>query len=95
MALYRSSKLALLGLTKVMAKEWGADGIRVNAVSPGKVDTDDAGIDEDMIELAKMATPLGRLAEQSEIADAVCYLISDQASYVTGATLTVDGGVSP
>jgi NAD(P)-dependent dehydrogenase (short-subunit alcohol dehydrogenase family) len=94
MALYRASKLALLGLTKVMAKEWGGHGIRVNSVMPGKVDTAEAAIDPEMIELAELATPLGRLAEASEIAEAVCFLVGDHASYITGATLTVDGGVS-
>lgn len=94
MGMYRSSKAALLALTTVMAKEWGADGIRVNSVMPGKVDTDDAAIDADTIELAKLATPLGRLAEPRELADAICYLVGDDASYITGATLTVDGGVS-
>lgn len=94
MALYRASKLALLGLTKVMAKEWGSLGIRVNSVSPGKVDTANDNIEPEMVELAKLATPLGRLATTSEIADVICYLVSDRASYVTGATVTVDGGVS-
>jgi NAD(P)-dependent dehydrogenase (short-subunit alcohol dehydrogenase family) len=94
MGLYRSSKVALAALTKVMAKEWGGDGIRVNAVTPGKVDTEEAAIDDDMVELAKMATPLGRLAEPSEIADVVCFLVGDQAAYITGATIVVDGGVS-
>ncbi len=94
MALYRSSKLALDGLSTVMAKEWGCDGIRVNTVMPGKVDTETAAIDEQMIELAKMATPLGRLADPAELAAAICYLVSDAASYITGATLRVDGGVA-
>jgi NAD(P)-dependent dehydrogenase (short-subunit alcohol dehydrogenase family) len=94
MGLYRSSKLALQGLSTVMAKEWGLDGIRVNTVMPGKVDTETAAIDEQMIELAKMATPLGRLAEPAELAEAICYLVSDAASYITGATLRVDGGVA-
>ncbi|MGI9600851.1 MAG: SDR family NAD(P)-dependent oxidoreductase [Acidimicrobiales bacterium] len=94
MAMYRSSKLALLGLSAVMAKEWGGDGIRVNSVMPGKVDTETAAIDPQMIEMAKLATPLGRLAEPEELADAICYLAGDQASYITGATLRVDGGVS-
>lgn len=94
MALYRASKLALSGLTTVMAKEWGRYGIRVNSVMPGKIDTAEAAIDPETVELAKLATPLGRLAETSEIADAICYLVSDRASYITGATLTVDGGVS-
>ena len=94
MAMYRSSKMALLGLTTVMAKEWGAEGIRVNSVMPGKVDTDSAAIDPATIELAKLATPLGRLGEPAELADAICYLVSDRAGYITGATLRVDGGVS-
>ena len=94
MGMYRSSKVALAALTKIMAKEWGSDGIRVNAVTPGKVDTADAAIDDDMVELAKLATPLGRLAGPSEIADAVCFLVGDQAAYMTGATIVVDGGVS-
>lgn len=94
MGLYRSSKVALAALTKVMAKEWGGDGIRVNAITPGKVDTDDAAIDDDMVEMAKLATPLGRLAEPGEIADAVCFLVGDQAAYITGSTIVVDGGVS-
>jgi NAD(P)-dependent dehydrogenase (short-subunit alcohol dehydrogenase family) len=94
MALYRASKLALSGLATVMAKEWGRYGIRVNSVMPGKVDTAEAAIEPEMVELAKLATPLGRLAETNEIADAICYLVSDRASYITGATLTVDGGVS-
>jgi len=92
--LYRSSKMALAGLTAVMAKEWGRLGIRVNAVSPGKVDTESAAIDEATIELAKLATPLGRLADPGEVADAICWLVSDQAGYVNGATLRIDGGVS-
>ena len=77
-----------------MAKEWGSDGIRVNAVTPGKVDTADAAIDDDMVEMAKLATPLGRLAGPTEIADAVCFLVGEQAAYITGATIVVDGGVS-
>ncbi len=93
-ALYRSSKMALLGLTAVMAKEWGGAGIRVNSVMPGKVDTESAAIDPATIELAKLATPLGRLAEPDELADAITYLVSDRAGYITGATLRVDGGVS-
>ena len=95
MGLYRSSKAALAGLTKVMAKEWGPDQIRVNAISPGKVDTPGDNIDAGMVEMAKLATPLGRLAEAEEIADVVCFLAGDDSSYITGATLTVDGGVLP
>jgi 3-oxoacyl-[acyl-carrier protein] reductase len=78
-----------------MAKEWAGDGIRVNSVMPGKVDTDGAGIEPEMVELARLATPLGRLGTAAEIAEAVCYLVSDRAAYITGTTLTVDGGVSP
>ena len=95
MGLYRASKAALAGLTKVMAKEWGPDGVRVNAVSPGKVDTEDAGIDDDLVAMAKLATPLGRLGDTGEIAEVVAWLLGPGSSYVTGATLTVDGGVTP
>lgn len=94
MGLYRASKAALDALTVVMAKEWGGDGIRVNSVMPGKVDTESAAIDDAIVDLAARAAPLGRLAEPGEVAEAVCYLVSDLASYVTAATLRVDGGVA-
>jgi NAD(P)-dependent dehydrogenase (short-subunit alcohol dehydrogenase family) len=86
---YGSSKWALRGLTQVAAAELAAFGIRVNAVFPGPVETpmlDDAT----QVRLAEK----GRLGKPMEIADAVAYLVSDQASFITGSELVVDGGHS-
>ncbi|MBU9764545.1 glucose 1-dehydrogenase [Mycobacterium sp. TNTM28] len=89
-AAYGSSKWALRGFTQVAAAELGRDGIRVNAVFPGPVQT--PMLDETtQVRLAERAT-LGRLGQPTEIADAVAFLLSDQASFITGAELLVDGG---
>jgi NAD(P)-dependent dehydrogenase (short-subunit alcohol dehydrogenase family) len=91
---YVSAKFALRGLTKVAALELAADGIRVNAVVPGPIATpmvlrdDDPGARERL----GSSTPLGRVGEAEDVAEAVCYLVSDRASFVTGAEITVDGG---
>jgi NAD(P)-dependent dehydrogenase (short-subunit alcohol dehydrogenase family) len=88
-AAYGSSKWALRGLTQVAAAELAAFGIRVNAVFPGPVETpmlDDAT-------QARLAEK-GRLGKPTEIADAVAYLVSEQASFITGSELVVDGGHS-
>ena len=89
-AAYGSSKWALRGLTQVAAAELAAAGIRVNAVFPGPVETpmlDDAT----QARLAERAV-LGRLGKPMEIADAVAFLVSEQASFITGSELVVDGG---
>ncbi|BBX17411.1 oxidoreductase [Mycolicibacterium duvalii] len=89
---YGSSKWALRGLTQVAAAELAADGIRVNAVLPGPVETpmlDPAT----QSRLARHAL-LGRIGTANEIADAVAFLVSDQASFITGSELIVDGGQS-
>jgi NAD(P)-dependent dehydrogenase (short-subunit alcohol dehydrogenase family) len=91
---YVSAKFALRGLTKVAALELAADGIRVNAVVPGPIATpmvlrdDDPGARERL----GSSTPLGRVGEAEDVAEAVSYLVSDRASFVTGAEITVDGG---
>jgi 3alpha(or 20beta)-hydroxysteroid dehydrogenase len=88
-AAYGSSKWALRGLTQATAAELAAFGIRVNAVFPGPVETpmlDDAT-------QARLAEK-GRLGKPMEIADAVAYLVSEQASFITGSELVVDGGHS-
>lgn len=89
-AAYGSSKWALRGLTQLAAAELGRDGIRVNAVFPGPVETPmlDASA---QVRLMERAT-LGRLGRPAEIADAVAFLLSEQATFITGSELLVDGG---
>lgn len=91
---YCASKAAILGLTKALAQELGARGIRVNAVAPGPTDTPAmAGISEEWRAQIAQAVLLNRLADPSEIANAVLYLASDESSYVTGHTLCANGGM--
>jgi NAD(P)-dependent dehydrogenase (short-subunit alcohol dehydrogenase family) len=75
-----------------MAAEWGQYGIRVNVVAPGTVKTPRAG--QDNLDEAASKIPLQRRAESQDIADASLFLLSDKASYITGQTLTVDGGAT-
>jgi NAD(P)-dependent dehydrogenase (short-subunit alcohol dehydrogenase family) len=92
---YCASKAGLLGLTRSLAVGLAADGIRVNAVCPGLVDTPmTKGAIDDPESRARVAAeaPLGRIAQPQEIASVVRFLLSDEASYVTGAELVVDGG---
>ena len=92
MALYGSSKAALVLLTKSWAAEYGPSGVRVNAVSPGPTRTEGtAGMGEALDQLAATA-PGGRPGLPEEIAAAITYLASDAASFVHGAVLPVDGG---
>lgn len=90
---YPATKAAIVTLTEQVALEWGARGVRTNAVSPGMVDSR-MGHAERTTETAKPAIPLGRLGALEEIAAAVLFLASDAASYVNGATLEVDGGLT-
>jgi NAD(P)-dependent dehydrogenase (short-subunit alcohol dehydrogenase family) len=92
MALYGSSKAALVLLTKSWAAEYGPAGVRVNTVSPGPTRTEGtAGMGEALDQLAA-AAPSGRPGLPEEIASAIVYLASDEASFVQGALLPVDGG---
>lgn len=91
-ALYGASKAALELWTRAMAKELGPRGIRVNAVAPGAVNTPQAPRDAALTQAFVDLTALGRLAEPSDIADAVCFLASRQARAITGEVLTVSGG---
>lgn len=90
---YSASKGAISAMTRTLAKEYAARGIRVNAVAPGRVATGMAKLSSPERNRASLERiPMGRLAEPREIADAVAYLTSDQATYVTGITLNVSGG---
>ncbi|SDJ59062.1 SDR family oxidoreductase [Streptomyces indicus] len=90
--LYAMSKAALIGLTKALARELGGRGITANIVHPGPVDTDMNPADGPFAEPQAAMTALGRFATTAEIASMVRYLASEEASYVTGAELSVDGG---
>jgi 2,4-dienoyl-CoA reductase (NADPH2) len=93
-----AAKAGLVALTKTLAREWGPHGIRVNALAPGFVATESAraNILSDPVAEDRMRSliPLDRFAEADEIAAAAAWLLSDEASYCTGAVLTVDGGRS-
>ena len=95
---YSAAKGALIALTRTMAVEAADAGIRVNAVAPGMARTAlvQQGIDDGSIDLEAMRTeiPMRRLATLDEIANVVCFLASDDASYITGQTIVVDGGWS-
>lgn len=93
---YCSAKAGLIMLTKVLASEWGERGVRVNAVAPGVVMTDlvQEGIDQGIVtEQAYLSRiPMGRLGNLNEVVEAVTFLASSEASFVTGEVLRVDGG---
>ena len=94
---YCASKHGVIGLTKAAAREYAADGIRVNAVCPAIIKTDMAERiffqDEQLTEHANSLHPIGRLGESEDVASAVVWLCSDHASFITGHALPVDGGV--
>jgi 3-oxoacyl-[acyl-carrier protein] reductase len=91
---YVATKAGVIGMTKVWARELGKSNIRVNAVAPGFTATEIlSAMPEKVIEGMKARTPLGRLGDPRDIANAYLFLASDDASFVTGATLRVDGGI--
>ena len=94
---YAASKAGLIGLTKALASEYGASGIRVNALLPGGTDTPmnrEFGDSSEIVELVKNMHALKRTATPEEIAQSVLYLASDASSFTTGTAMLVDGGVS-
>ncbi len=91
---YATTKAGLIGMTKTLAKELGKKGIRVNAVVPGFIATPmTANVPKKILEAMKEKTPLRRLGEPKDIANAYLYLASNEASFVNGAVLCVDGGL--
>lgn len=91
---YSASKSALLGLTRSAAKELAPKGIRVNAVAPGMIDTDLLkALPQEKIQERLNSIRMGRLGTAAEVANVICFLCSDLASYVTGQVLGVDGGM--
>jgi len=92
---YTATKGGVLGMTEALAVELAEHNITVNAVAPGAIDTpmlDEAGFNDESMKGLLAGVPLGRMGTPDEIAAAVVFLASDEASYVTGAVLTVDGG---
>ena len=86
---YAAAKAGLIGFTKSVAKELASRNIRCNAVAPGCI----AVLGEDAVDAMVKTIPMGRVAQPEEVAKAVLFLASDDASYITGQTLNVDGGM--
>lgn len=92
---YASAKAGIVGLTKTVAKELGSRGITCNAVAPGFVPTDlTASLPENLVQEAVKRTPLGRMGTPEDMAAAVVFLASDDAAFITGQVLAVDGGLA-
>ena len=88
---YSASKAAVIGLGKSLAKEFAPNGVRVNVVTPGAIDTDMMkGYSEDDLKEIAESIPLGRLGEAKEVAESIIFLL--ESTYITGAVLPVNGG---
>jgi len=91
---YAASKAGIIGLTKALARELGSRGVRVNAIAPGYIATELTNVlNEEQRALILQNTPLGRLGEPEDVAGAVRFLCSDEAAFITGEVLLVDGGL--
>jgi 3-oxoacyl-[acyl-carrier protein] reductase len=91
---YSASKAGIIGFTKALARELGIRGVRANVVAPGYVDTRLTQVlDDELREAMLTSTPLGRLGDPDDVAGAVRFLCSDEASFITGEVLLVDGGL--
>jgi NAD(P)-dependent dehydrogenase (short-subunit alcohol dehydrogenase family) len=92
---YSAAKAGVLGLSRAMAREFGADSIRVNSITPGLIETDITGgkLTPEMRADIIKGIPLGRLGDASDVANACLFLVSDLSTYLTGITLDVNGGM--
>jgi 3-oxoacyl-[acyl-carrier protein] reductase len=91
---YAASKAGVIGLTKTWAKEFAKKGIRVNAVAPGFIKTPMTDkVPEKVLEIMISKTPMGRMGESLEVANAILFLASEESSFTTGHILHVDGGL--
>jgi len=93
---YSASKAAVIAFTRQAAIEWGGMGVRVNAISPGMVRSAMAAVysDPEVVEARRRMVPLGRLGEPGDVGRVTAFLLSDDAGYVTGETILVDGGLA-
>lgn len=90
---YSASKAALIGFTKALAKEVGLSGITVNCIAPGVIETDmNSAIPKEIMDTLKADTPLNRIGTPEDAAEAIFFLASDKAGFITGQVLSVDGG---
>jgi len=89
---YSATKAAISGFTKALALEMAPYGINVNAVAPGPIDVSDGQADNAMFEQILRAIPLGRIGKPKDVSALVAFLVSDEASFITGQTIVVDGG---
>jgi 3-oxoacyl-[acyl-carrier protein] reductase len=89
-----AAKSGVIGMTKTWARELGPSGIRVNAVAPGFIQTDMiASVPDKVVDSMRERTPLRRIGQPQDIANAYLFLASDEASFITGTVLSVDGGL--
>ena len=92
---YVATKSAIIGMTKTFAREFGRKGITVNAVAPGFISTEMvAAMPEEVLAGMKSKVPIGRLGDPKEIANVYAFLSSEEASYINGHTISVDGGMT-
>ncbi|MDG2090419.1 MAG: SDR family oxidoreductase [Gammaproteobacteria bacterium] len=92
MGVYSAAKAGVIALTKCAALDYAKQGLRVNAVCPGVIDTPFLGTGEDIVAKITPTIPMSRLGTSEEIANAVLWLSSDQSSYMTGHAMVIDGG---